>query len=169
MNRFEKLRHNGHRIPYTLETATEGEEILYVAHLHWLTALWIKIIAICLAASVAWIEGNWGAYTLTVACCLFIWAILYHRLSEIVLTNHRFVVRLGVFSNKIQEMATNHLDEIIIEQSLLGRIFDYGHITIHCKGLSEVRIKYLSHPLELHRAIEQSHVPERLKEYPPAA
>jgi hypothetical protein len=128
------------------------EKILYVARLHWMNFWWVKLIS--LAAVLLSMASPWFAL---IAIPTFLWSMLYHYLGEIVLTDHRFVVRMGVLSSHIQEMASAHLDEIIINQSILGRMLNYGDITIHCKGLSEIRLKMVANPLGLHQAIEQCH------------
>jgi hypothetical protein len=139
-------------IPYTKSTSAADECVLYVARLHWMNYWWVKLIAF--AAVGLSMVSPWFA---VIAIPAFIWSLLYHYLSEIVLTNRRFVVRTGVFSNHIQEMASSHLDEIIINQTMLGRMLNYGDIIIHCKGLSEIRMKMVANPLGLHQAIERCH------------
>ena len=141
------------RSSYTVVTASPGEHLVYVAKLHWVACWWTKFIVLF-----GLVGCLWSPWFLVVVIPHAVWDVLFHYYSEIVLTDRRFIVRLGVLTNHVREMASNHLDEIIINQSVLGRIMDYGDITIHCKGMSEIRIRRIANPLALHKAIENAHI-----------
>ncbi len=69
----------------------------------------------------------------------------------------------GVFKKNLLAIPLQNIQNVIVEQSFLGRIFKYGDMRIQSAGDDEVLItfKSLSHPIELKQllisAAEKAH------------
>lgn len=56
--------------------------------------------------------------------------------SELVLTNKRVVAKFGFFSLRTLEMKIDRIESIGVQQSLFGRLLNYGTITVIGTGAS---------------------------------
>jgi hypothetical protein len=50
-------------------------------------------------------------------------------------------------------MNIDKIESVIVDQSILGRIFDYGTVSIRGTGASIEQLKLISHAIELRNAI----------------
>ena len=75
--------------------------------------------------------------------------------TEIVLTNDRFVFKKGWISRSTEEFALQRLEEVNLHQSILGRIFDYGKLTISGVGVGVIEIPAIDSPLEFRKALKE--------------
>jgi uncharacterized membrane protein YdbT with pleckstrin-like domain len=51
-------------------------------------------------------------------------------ITEIAVTNRRVICKRGFISRQTAEMQMNKIVSVKVEQSILGRILDYGRVTI---------------------------------------
>ena len=65
-----------------------------------------------------------GIFTLFIAPALKRWS------DEFVITNKRVIIKTGIFSRKTFEMNLNKIESVNVDQSIFGRMFGYGTITI---------------------------------------
>ncbi len=70
------------------------------------------------------------------------------------ITNRRVIHTSGVFSKKILDSSISKINDVILEQSFLGRIFDYGTIKI-LTATEEVinRVDKIARPLDFKKAM----------------
>lgn len=123
---------------YVDSTLVEGERIIADAHYHWF--FWAKRIAACavmmLICLIVDYAGNWPniACVVGAAICLIDLACAYivYTNDEMVITTHRVVLKTGFFSRDIFEMQIQKVETVLVDQSFMGRFFNYG--TIACRG-----------------------------------
>lgn len=123
-----------------------GESLVLDAKFHWMpfVGAWAMLIAAALSALMwasaaltsdrsasttawavlAWVLGPVGAYMLVTT-----WISLRRR--RLVVTTERVVGQKGVFAVKEINTFFNGVDSVQVDQSLLGRLFDYGLISIY--------------------------------------
>jgi len=65
-----------------------------------------------------------GLFTLFIAPALLRWS------DEFVVTNKRIIVKTGIVSRRTLEMNLNKIESVNVDQSVIGRMFGYGTITI---------------------------------------
>jgi len=73
--------------------------------------------------------------------------------TELLVTPRKVVFRSGFFSRQTIEMVNSKIETVQVDQSFLGRIFDYGTIIITGTGGSLEPIAMIAHPRRLQRAI----------------
>ena len=61
--------------------------------------------------------------------------------------------KTGFIQRKTFEMSLDKVESVDVNQSILGRIFDYGDVTIMGVGEGEEDIKTIASPLEFRNAI----------------
>lgn len=139
--------------PHTKETLSQNEEIIFVGTQHILR--WSKLYLV--GAIAALIGYYFNMYILfLIPMCIVAYVLADTMLTEIVLTNKRFIYKQGIFSTDINELSTGHIDSIKIRQPILGKIFGFAQIIIQCEGLEAISIRFVTHPRTLHRALKQS-------------
>ncbi len=74
--------------------------------------------------------------------------------TEIAVTTYRFVFKKGFISRSTQEVSLNKIEEIVLEQSVWGRVFGYGKLTIRGTGVGVIELPNVDNPIEVRRVIE---------------
>lgn len=101
--------------------------------------------------------GWWFVYGGFVAGLLI---LLNHMIilwtTEIAVTTYRFVFKTGLISRSTQEVSLNKIEEIILHQTVWGRIFGYGKLTLRGTGVGVIELPNVDDPIDVRRAIEQA-------------
>jgi uncharacterized membrane protein YdbT with pleckstrin-like domain len=149
---------------YIDEILQPGEKVLYSTNLHWIfywraIATWIvalvllvlsratsteAVILICLSAAavVALAALYW-----TAAAWFLRWT------TETDVTNLRVVHKSGFIRRRTFEMSLDKVESVDVNQSILGRIFNYGDVTILGVGEGRETIADIASPLALRHFI----------------
>jgi len=69
-------------------------------------------------------------FTLSGILTLFIAPALKRWSDEFVITNKRIICKTGIFSRRTLEMNLNKIESVNVDQSIFGRMFGFGTITI---------------------------------------
>ena len=72
-----------------------------------------------------------------------------------VLTNRRVVELTGVISKKVSDSSLEKLTDIVLSQSIFGRLLSYGNIVVltASAGAGVNDLKQIGHPLEFKQAM----------------
>lgn len=93
------------------------------------------------------------------------WQLIAHIIhlvtTEIAVTSTRFVFKTGLVSRDTKEVTLNNIEEINLHQSVLGRIFGFGHLTVRGTGVGVIKLPDLARPIELRRCIEEARAEAR--------
>ena len=54
--------------------------------------------------------------------------------TEIAVTNKRIIYKRGLITRHTAEMNMDKVASVDVKQSILGRIFDYGNVTVQAAG-----------------------------------
>lgn len=92
---------------YVDNNLIKDERVIYEAKYHW------KIF-----------------FTLSGLFSLFIVPALARWSDEFVITSKRIICKTGIFSRRTLEMNLNKIESVNVDQSIMGRMFGYGTITI---------------------------------------
>jgi uncharacterized membrane protein YdbT with pleckstrin-like domain len=87
-------------------------------------------------------------------------------------TNKRVTVKIGLMSRNTQEMMLQRIESIMVHQTVMGRMLNYGTITLRGVGGTPDPFASIAHPLEFRRQVQQQldalQGPTRLQSPPPA-
>jgi len=81
-------------------------------------------------------------------------AYILIRSSEFAVTDRRVIVRIGTLSKRSIEIFLVKVEGILISQTLLGRIFNFGDIDIRGGGIEE-HFKMMEAPYQFKRQVEE--------------
>jgi hypothetical protein len=97
-----------------------------------------------------WLDSLVAAAGLIVFFRIMIWIWT----TEIGVTNQRLIVKRGFPSRHTHEMELRAIEEIELDQSVLGRMLEYGRIDVQGTGDDSVKVPIIAHPLHFLRIVE---------------
>ncbi len=142
-----------------------GETLEFHSTIHWIVywpALAFGVLA--LAAIVVELALNLRgreAYACLAAAVVlgllaliaFLRGLLRRIGTEIAVTNHRVIYKRGLFARSTVEMNVSKIETVDVEQSIWGRLFNYGNVTIRGSGGTFEPLMGIEHPLKMRNAI----------------
>ncbi|MBV8684738.1 MAG: PH domain-containing protein [Caulobacteraceae bacterium] len=76
------------------------------------------------------------------------------RATQIVVTNRRVIYASGVLSRRSIEMNRDKVESVVIDQSVAGRLLDFGTVVIRGVGAGLEPVANVIAPLELRRWVD---------------
>jgi uncharacterized membrane protein YdbT with pleckstrin-like domain len=93
------------------------------------------------------------AVPLVIGLAVILSAVIRRQTTELVLTDRRIITKRGLISRNTVEMNLNKVESLHVDQSLMGRIFNYGDVTVVGTGASLEPLLGISSPLELRKKL----------------
>jgi membrane protein YdbS with pleckstrin-like domain len=134
-----------------------GETVLYSGRIHWviyLPAIILMLLAVAALtqfnsgpAGTSWLIGS-GALWLAAAVA-FVPSWFRRWTTEIDVTNMRVVFKRGFIKRHTVEMNMDKVESVDVDQSIFGRLLNYGDVTIHGTGEGWETLKGIDAPLDL--------------------
>jgi len=145
---------------------SEGEELIYQTGLHKWVLTWpvllilLSVVFIIVAAASGpngfgsmffWVLVFW------IAVFLAITARLDYSTAHLYLTSRRIILKAGWMRKVLMEVLLEKVQGIDIDQSLMGRMLNYGVVTIKGIGINNITMKNVREPFEF-REIAQKQI-----------
>ena len=146
---------------YVQRVLQPGEQVRHISSIHWIV-YWPGVAVALLAVVAYWfsetrfLTGIWRytAYALAlVAIFLLIQQWIQCWVTEIAVTNRRVIYKKGLIRRQTNEMNMDKVESVQIDQSILGRMLDYGDVTILGTGEGFETLRTISSPIELRNSI----------------
>jgi uncharacterized membrane protein YdbT with pleckstrin-like domain len=147
---------------YIDEILQPGEKVLYSTNAHWIfylpaIAAWFVVLVLA-AASFAVppmaVLGLPSAAVIAVVALYFTIKGWFHRLTtETDVTDRRVVHKTGFVKRRTFEMALDKIESVDVDQTVLGRLLNYGDVTILGVGEGRQTIPTIASPLAFRNAI----------------
>jgi uncharacterized membrane protein YdbT with pleckstrin-like domain len=141
-----------------------GEKVLYSTNAHWM--FYLPAIAAWIVAIVFFVLSRMFVADVAVLLCLSLAAISaivalyktftawFHRwTTETDVTNLRVVHKTGFIKRRTFEMSLDKVESVDVNQSILGRILNYGDVTILGVGEGKETISTIASPLAFRNSI----------------
>jgi uncharacterized membrane protein YdbT with pleckstrin-like domain len=141
-----------------------GEKVLYSTNAHWIfylpaIAAWIVAIVLLILWHASTTESI-GLLFLSAAAVVAIAALYwtaqawFHRwTTETDVTNMRVVHKTGFIKRRTFEMSLDKVESVDVNQSILGRILNYGSVTVRGVGEGAETINTIASPLDFRNHI----------------
>jgi uncharacterized membrane protein YdbT with pleckstrin-like domain len=126
---------------YIEKSLGANERVIAIAHYHWL----YRFGAILALVFLGWV---------VIGIFIFLSMMIRSSTTEIGVTTHRFIKKTGWLSLSTNEIALQNIEGARVRQTILGRIFDYGHVIIEGTGVDAVETPMIADPIGFRRAIE---------------
>ncbi len=134
------------------------------ARLHWIIFARAAVLAILGAAALAIAIGATskqptfgfaGVFLLILAPFVAIKALVERLTTEIAATSRRFIVKRGLIRRTVIEINAGQLESVVVHQSVLGRLLDYGTIVAGGTGSGLDPVRKVAAPLALRDALNR--------------
>ncbi len=146
---------------YVQRVLQPGEQVRHISSIHWIVC-W-RGVAVALLAVVAYglsdmrvLTGLWRytGYALAfIAVVLLIQQWLRWWVTEIAVTDRRVIYKKGLIRRQTNEMNMDKVESVRVGQSFLGRMLDYGTVTILGTGEGFETLRTIASPIELRNSI----------------
>lgn len=138
---------------YTEKNLIEGENLLYIARIHWIVFI-APILILLIGAAIG---RNINGYVIDAAGLLMaLYTFSEYMGSEFGVTNKRIIVKTGLIATRAREIFINRIESIQLQQSIIGRLLGYGAVIPAGTGGDKADLhRYIDNPNELIKAIDR--------------
>ena len=148
---------------YAESVLANGEQILHVAVIsHWKYALnyflgvffvVVGMLVILMSPRIQGLTLLYCAVPMLVGALLIVMALVNKKTTKLVLTNRRMITKRGLIARDTVEMNLGKVESVRVSQGLLGRILNFGDVTVVGTGASPEPLRGIANPLELRRKL----------------
>jgi uncharacterized membrane protein YdbT with pleckstrin-like domain len=117
---------------YVNNNLIAGEKVEYVTTYHWVIF-----------------------FSLRALFTLFIAPLMDRYTDEFAITNKRVIIKTGLVSRKTVELNLSKIESVNVDQTIMGRIFGFGTITIIGIGGTREPFVNIRKPLEFRKKFQE--------------
>jgi uncharacterized membrane protein YdbT with pleckstrin-like domain len=142
-------------LSYLKHILQPGETVRYQGSVHWI--LYLPAIVLAIIGAVAAALGPIGlmvaalCFALALVLALRAWFIRWT--TEIAVTNLRVIYAQGFIRRRSVEVHMDKIESVDVDQSVLGRLFDYGNVTIHGTGTTLEPFREIDRPIDFRNQV----------------
>lgn len=141
---------------YIEKNLMAGENIVYQTKLHWAVFLWpVFFFLISIPFFINADTAIIGVFLIPIAIIAGISSFIKYSTSEFGITNRRVIVKTGLIRRNSLEVLLNKIEGIQVNQGILGRILNYGSITISGTGGTKDPFHGITNPLDFRKTAQQ--------------
>ena len=135
------------------------ETIRFKARRHWLVYGYAIFMLALLVASLALPQNLHGEKFLVAIflvplagiAALFAW--IRRATMVVAVTNHRLICKNGLIARHTVEMNLDKIESVDVDQTVLGRMFGFGTVTVRGVGTTIDPIRGIANPIGLRQAV----------------
>jgi uncharacterized membrane protein YdbT with pleckstrin-like domain len=148
-------------VSYLDHVLQPGEMVRYRGSLHWLLYLralpWAVLgLAVIIGSSFSERLSSWwiaGAIILFAAILMMLAAWFQRWTTEILVTDRRVIYARGFVQRHTVEINMDKIESVDVDQSILGRAFNYGDVTIRGTGQTFEPLRQIDRPIEFRNEV----------------
>ncbi len=147
---------------YVQNILQPGEKLLLTGRVHWI-GFWRALVCFALTFTLLLFQPSPPGFRLVFeAASIFLGGlglafgirVAFVRWgTEIAVTDRRVIYKRGVIARHTAEINMDKVETVLVEQSLLGRLLNYGAVSIRGSGASIETLRNIAHPIALRSAI----------------
>lgn len=148
---------------YVQRVLQPGEVVRHTATTHWIVYWPGAVFAVAAIAALIWARflphslllwmQGLAALLGVVALFLLIREWYGWWTTEVAVTNLRVIYKTGFIQRRTNEMNMDKVESVQVDQSILGRILDYGTVIITGTGAGLEALPGVAQPIELRNSI----------------
>ncbi len=149
---------------YVRNTLQPGENLHGSADIHWATLVGPSIVAVIWLLISLFFVGVFGGLKTTLGMasagiCLLsmiplLQAAIYFQTTETAITSSRVLLKTGLISRFSDEIAIAKVESILLSQGIIGRIFDFGTVTVLGTGGNKVVLRGIAFPMKFRATVQ---------------
>ena len=140
---------------YIANNLMTNEQIIYEAKLHsivYLLPVLVILLSFVLFATIP--SGATAIIVFGIVIICAIWCVEIHGGRQFVLTSKRVIVKKGIIERKVNELMLRKCEGIQVQQSVLGRILNYGTLLV-TTGEATNHYKMIKNPFKFSTCINE--------------
>lgn len=137
---------------YVQSNLSSNESVICETKLHWINFAWSIVFVLFTGASAKDLPVLFGI-SIIVAISVLITFIT----SEFAVTSKRVMIKVGLISRKTFELNLAKIESVNVSQNILGRLLNYGTITVIGTGGSREIFYKINKPIEFRKNIMIAH------------
>jgi uncharacterized membrane protein YdbT with pleckstrin-like domain len=151
---------------YVTRVLEPGETVVHVARTHWrvyLPAISLLLLAVAafaasfyVAADLVLLPQITAAVLLLLATASWLPAFIGRWTTELAVTDRRIIFKSGLFRRHTMEMNMSKVETVDVDQSVAGRIFGFGTVTIHGTGGGRESMRNIEDPITFRNHVTAS-------------
>ncbi len=155
---------------YLDKALAEGEAVLVEGRFHWTYTFgaWLVLFIGASISAALWIaypeflsaypEYRWVAYAAIVPFGFQFLKLMIRKWStEIAVTNRRYIYKRGWIARNTQELPLLRVEEVNLDQGVLGRLLGYGKVRVSGTGGDRpIEIPNIDDPMGLRKALSNA-------------
>jgi uncharacterized membrane protein YdbT with pleckstrin-like domain len=155
---------------YVDNNLVTGEVVTYRGGLHWVVLFGPLSIALILGLSglAMFVVGRSadnaalkestaivGAVAVFIAVVCLLVGIVRKNSAEFAITNKRVIFKTGVVQRRTEEIFLHKIESVAVDQGLLGRMLNFGTVSVRGTGGTFEPFRNVSHALEFRRQVQE--------------
>lgn len=149
---------------YVNSVLQPGETVRAIGRLHWIVfvrAFVLLVVGIVVMVYAQYLSSEQASRLVTLigwlvvalSGLLFLHAWFVRWITELAITNHRVIYKRGFLNRHTVEMNMDKVETVDVDQSILGRMLDFGTIRVRGTGQGIERLERIATPIILRNAI----------------
>ncbi len=139
-----------------------GEQVRYHTTVSWTIYVPAILFAILAGASLIlgvtspeWVNLGWiaAAVFALIALVAYVRAWFRRWTTEIAVTDRRIIFKRGLIRRHTVEMNMQKVESVDVDQTLIGRLFNYGNVTVRGVGSTFETLRMIDAPLKLRTTV----------------
>ncbi|MEM1380423.1 MAG: PH domain-containing protein [Pseudomonadota bacterium] len=164
--------------PYVVKSLPEHERLIAIACFPWIlrAASWTilvvlgagPILALLGLLATGQLTNLWAGLGITASVAGIAWFLMietYITTTEFGLTDHRLVVKRGFFGRATAELPLVAIENVLLRQSFVSRVFRYGRLQINGSGGSPIFSPPIADPVTFRAAITEASIQMQTPEH----
>jgi len=141
-----------------------GERVVYKTRLHWV--LFVKPALVVLAGMILMVllrqvqDPPWlWIFGAAVVLIGLVWAFVHYvevMTSEFAVTTSRLIFKVGLISRYTTELLLAKVESIGVQQGLIGRVLNYGDLTVTGTGGAREIFRRVRDPIGFRNHVQQA-------------
>ncbi len=142
---------------YVASVLQPDEKVRFATNIHWI--IYLRGIVVLVLAAVIYavsrqpIGAHWlwlwlAVLLLAIAAVLLFRAWFRRWMTEIAVTSRRIIWKEGFVWRKTKEIALDKVESVDVDQTIPGRILDYGHVRVHGTGQAVEEFELIAAPIQ---------------------
>lgn len=135
------------------------EAVIFQGRLHWNVYIFPVFFAALSMYPLIWALSDNYYYPalalLAVDVILFLHPLMKTKTSEFAVTDKRIIMKVGIFEVKTLEMFLNKVENIGVNQTIPGRVLNYGEVVITGSGGTKEVFGNIARPYQFRKSVQE--------------
>ena len=127
---------------YVNRNLAVDEQVVYEAKVSWASQWLLILLGVC-------------TIMMGIGIVFLLAAVVNVLTTELVITNKRVIAKFGLISRKTVELKNSKVESVQVDQSIMGRLLNFGSIVVSGAGGPQAPIPNISAPLQFRSKLNE--------------